>query len=160
MNIAFESENILYVQLSEALLGDYLAMVNDIERVARFIGRRRTPYSKEEELAFIRGKLDERAPIFSMLEKKSGAFIGNIELMDIHDGTGELGIAITALMQDRGYGAEGIARIVEYGFNALGLSRVLLKVYPDNAKAIHVYEKCGFREFDRTAEDVFMDITR
>ena len=159
MEVVFESENMLFVRVSEALLGDYLVMVNDIERVGRFIGRRE-PCSEEEERAFIRGRLERRAPIFSMLEKKSGAFIGNIELMDVKGDTGELGIAITAGMQDRGYGAEGIARIVEYGFGELGLKRVFLKAYPDNARAIHVYEKCGFREYDRTDEDVFMEITR
>ncbi len=39
-----------------------------------------------------------------MLEKESGAFIGNIELMDVNDGVGELGISIRAVMQDKGYG--------------------------------------------------------
>ena len=41
---------------------------------------------------------------------------------------------------------------------ALGLHRIFLKVYPHNARAIHVYEKCGFREYDRTEKDVFMEI--
>ena len=44
-------------------------------------------------------------------------------------------------------------------YHALGLARVFLKVFPFNARAIHVYEKCGFREYDRTEDDVFMEIT-
>ena len=102
----------------------------------------------------------EKAPIFSMFEKKSGAFIGNIELMDVHDATGELGIAITAEKQGLGYGTEAIPAMIEYGARSLGLHRITLRAFPDNTRAIHVYEKCGFREYDRTAEDVFMEITR
>ena len=50
--------------------------------------------------------------------------------------------------------------MIRYGMDALDLRRVYLKAFPFNARAIHVYEKCGFREYDRTAEDVFMEITK
>lgn len=43
--VVFESENIIYVKISESLIEDYLTMVNDIDHVARFIGKRNTPYS-------------------------------------------------------------------------------------------------------------------
>ena len=95
-----------------------------------------------------------------MLERDTGDFIGNIELMDIADGAGELGIAVTAAMQDKGYGTEAVRAMVRYGMDTLGLRRVFLKVFPDNARAIRVYEKCGFREYDRTADDVFMEIIK
>ena len=51
------------------------------------------------------------------------------------------------------------ADMIAYGMEKLGLRRIFLKVYPDNARAIRCYEKCGFREYDRTDEDVFMEIT-
>ncbi len=38
-------------------------------------------------------------------------------------------------------------------------SAILLKAGPYNAQAIHVYEKCGFREYERTEQDVFMEYT-
>ena len=156
----FETENILFVRPSERLVPDYLAMVNDMENVGWFIGPRRDPISKEKETRWVQKKLAEGAPLFSMLDKATGAFIGNVELMDAADGAGELGIAITAAMQDRGYGTEAVSAMVRYGMDRMGLTRIYLKVYPDNARAIHVYEKCGFREYDRTADDVFMEITR
>ena len=160
MQPVFETENISFVRVSESLLPDYLAMVNDIENVGRFIGRRLEPISEEKEIKWVREKQAEQAVLFSMLEKKTGAFIGNIELMDVADGAGELGIAITASMQEKGYGTEAIPAMVRYGMETLGLCRIFLKVYPDNVRAIHVYEKCGFREYDRTAEDVFMEVTK
>ena len=159
MKIVFESSNISYTELTEQLLADYLAMVNDMEHVGSLIGRTE-PIPEEKELQWIRKKLEEKAPVFSMIEKKSGDFIGNIELMDICDAVGELGIAITARKQDMGFGKEAIPAIVEYGLDHLGLTRIFLKVYPNNARAIHVYEECGFREYDRDETDVFMEITR
>ena len=160
MQPIFESENIFFVRVSEELVPDYLAMVNDYDRVGRLIGKGREPIPEEKERQWIRKKLAEQAPLFSMIEKKTGAFIGNIEIMDAVDGAGELGIAITAAMQEKGYGTEAIPAMVQYGMETLGLHRVWLKAFPFNARAIHVYEKCGFREYDRTEDDVFMEITK
>ena len=160
MKQIFESENISFVRVSEHLVPAYLAMVNDIEHAGRFIGPRRDPISEEKERRWVQKKLAENTPLFSMIEKRSGAFIGNIEFMDVTDGTAELGVAITASMQEKGYGTEAILAMIRYGMDQLGLSRIFLKVYPDNVRAIHVYEKCGFREYDRTAEDVFMEIIK
>ena len=160
MTTVFTSENIRFVRVSEELVPDYLAMVNDWERVGKLIGSRRDPISEEKECRWVQKKLAENTAIFSMLEKDTGAFIGNIELMDIADGAGELGIAVTAAMQDKGYGTEAVRAMVDYGMDTLGLRRVFLKVFPDNARAIRVYEKCGFREYDRTEDDVFMGVTK
>ncbi len=160
MEPIFASQNISFVRISEDLVPEYLAMVNDYDRVGRLIGPRREPIPAEKERQWVQKKLAEDAAVFSMLEKATGAFIGNIELMGVADGTGELGIAITAAMQDRGFGTEAIPAMVRYGMEVLGLSRIFLKVFPDNARAIHVYEKCGFRAYDRTEQDVFMEITQ
>ena len=158
MKQLFESDRIRYVEVSEELVPDYLRMVNDLEHVGRFIGRRTEPVSEEKERKWVREKLVEKAVLFSMIEKSSGAFIGNIELMDLRDTEAELGIAITAAKQDLGYGTEAIRAVTDYAFDQLGLKRVFLKVYPDNARALRVYVKCGFREYDRTEEDVFMEV--
>ena len=162
MEPTFASDNISFVRVSESLVPEYLAMVNDHDRVGRLIGmsRRSEPITAEQERGWVQKKLTEGAPVFSMLEKVTGAFIGNIELMDVADGAGELGIAVTAQMQDRGFGTEAIPAMVRYGMEILGLHRIFLKVFPDNARAIHVYEKCGFRAYDRTEKDVFMEITQ
>ena len=160
MKQVFSTENISFVRVSEELVPDYLAMVNDYDRVGRLLGRGRDPISAEQDRWWVQQKLAEGAPVFSMLEKATGAFIGNIELMDVADGAGELGVAITAARQEQGYGSEAIPAFVRYAMDELGLSRVYLKAFPFNARAIHVYEKCGFREYDRTEDDVFMEILR
>lgn len=44
----------------------------------------------------------------------------------------------------RGLGTEAVRLIVGYGFERLGLRRVELAAYGNNARALHVYEKAGF----------------
>lgn len=160
MTTVFTSENIRFVRVTEELVPDYLAMVNDWERVGKLIGSRRDPFTKQQERQWVQKKLAEGTPVFSMLDKGTGTFIGTIEFMDVQAEAAELGIAITAAMQDKGYGTEAVSAMVRYGMDTLGLHRVFLKVFPDNARAIRVYEKCGFREFDRTEDDVFMEIMK
>ena len=160
MQKVFESENIAFVRVSERLVPDYLNMVNDVERVARWIGTRTEPIPEEKEIGWVRKKLANGDLIWSMIEKRTGAFIGNIELMGVQDSVGELGIAITAAQQEKGFGKEAIAATIRYGLESVGLNRIFLKVFPDNARAIHVYRACGFKEYDRTDTDVFMEIVR
>ena len=157
MDVVFESEHILYVRPSLDLVPDYLEMVNDIEHVARFIGERREPYTEEEERRYMQAKIDQKATMFSMLERETHQFIGNIEFMNQKDDEAEWGIVMTYRMQNKGYGTEALRRSVEYGFRELGLRRIYLAVYADNPRAIHVYEKCGFTEYDHNDVDVFME---
>ena len=160
MKHIFESGRISFVKVSERLVNDYLIMVNDYENVNRFISGMKTTYTMDQEVQWVQGKLEENAPVFSMLEKKSGRFIGNIEFMDLTDLQGELGIAITADMQNQGFGTEAVFAMTEYGFNQSGLKRIFLRTNPDNSRARHVYEKCGLREYKRDFEHVYMEKLR
>lgn len=160
MEKVFESENIIYVRPSFDLVPDYLEMVNDIENVAKFIGDRRELLTEQQEMDYIKDKIDNNAVMFSMMEKGTDRFIGNIEFFNRVFEEAEWGIAITASMQNKGYGKEALKRSVEYGFNELGLTRIYLGVYADNPRAIHVYESCGFKEYDRNDVDVFMEINK
>ena len=160
MDRIFESDRIIFVKVSEELVNDYLVMVNDYEHVNRFIGGMQKSFTKEQELKWVQEKLEEKAPVFSMIEKTSGEYIGNIEIMDLTDSEGELGIAITAKMQDLGYGTEAVKSLLQYGFDELKLERIFLRTNPANYRAIRVYVKCGFREYDRTDNHIYMEVYR
>ena len=160
MERIFESEHISFVRVNEGLIPDYLVMVNDYEHVNRFIGGKQRTYTAEQEAEWVRGKLAEQAQVFSMIGKTTGEYIGNIELMDVTGTEGELGIAITAAKQDLGYGTEAILALLGYGFDRLGLRRIFLRTKPTNARAIHVYKKCGFREYHRDETHVYMETIR
>lgn len=149
------SSRISYVGVSEELLDDYLAMVNDPE-VGSLIGIE-GPVGEAWERNWVKGKVEEKAPLFSMIEKETGTFIGNIELMDPTADCAELGISIVREKQNKGYGKEAIRTILDYA-KRRGMTRVFLKVYPQNARAIRVYSECGFKEYDRTEKQIFMEI--
>lgn len=153
----FESERICYSEVSVRLIQDYLVMVNDIEHVEKYLGGAHEPYTEAQEIAWVRRKLEEKAPVFSMIEKDGGDFIGTIELNDVTAFEGELGIAITANKQNLGYGTEAVAALTRYAFEQLGLRRVWLRTHPENARAIRVYQKCGFMQFRKTDTHIFME---
>ena len=157
MKELFGSERISFVEVSESLVDEYLAMVNDYENVNRFIGGSKTAFTAEQEILWVRSKLDRNETVFSMIEKKTGRFIGNIELMDLTDTEAELGIALTAKMQEKGFGSEALLALGAYAADKFGLKRIYLRTAPFNSRAIHVYEKCGFKEYSRTEDHVFME---
>jgi len=157
METVFESENIKFVNLSEELISSYMEMVNDTERVGRHIGIS-GPVSLESEREFVSAALENGKTIFSMITRDGDAFIGNIELDPGKDNTAELGIAVRSSMQDKGYGSEAVKKILSYGFEELRLQRVILNVHKDNPRAIHVYEKLGFKKTGESGNSYKMDI--
>lgn len=160
LKIIFESNRISFVEISELMINDYLTMLNDHENVSRFFRNSEKRYTEEDEIAWIRKAREEKADVFSMIEKKNSTFIGNIELMGSGDTARELGIVITAEKQNKGYGTEAVRALVKYGFESKGLQRIFLRTNPANGRAIHVYKKCGFIEYDRNNEHVFMELFR
>lgn len=155
--IIFESENIYYIQVNELLINDYLKMVNDPE-VQKGISHKLKQYTYEQELEWVKMKLEEKANIFTMIEKTTSEFIGNIEIMHIVNGIGEIGITITRNKQNHHYGQEAMKAIMDYGYDILNLDGFELNVYKTNPKAIHCYEEVGFVAVGtgKTDEDIHM----
>jgi len=50
---------------------------------------------------------------------------------------------------DRGVGTEALRLMIGYGFQQLNLHRIYLRVFAENERAIHVYEKIGFQHEGR-----------
>jgi RimJ/RimL family protein N-acetyltransferase len=98
--------------------------------------------------------------IFAIILRETGQCIGNISLTHIHDTYRQatLGIFIGETEhRSKGYGAEAIRLLLNYGFHTLNLHTVQLYVNSKNARAIACYKKCGFREVGRRREAIFMD---
>ena len=141
-DIIFESENIYYIKLSELLLNNYLKMYTDSE-VQRDLFKKE--YTDEQILHWLKRQLsDENTCMFSMIEKKTHEFIGNIEIIRLYNNIGEIIISVTPDKQDKHYGTETLKEIIKYGYEKMKLNGFVLDVYKDNSKAIHCYEKVGF----------------
>jgi RimJ/RimL family protein N-acetyltransferase len=108
---------------------------------------------------------------FTVYDKGSGTPIGSTGLMSIEQvhRTAEFGIMIGEKeYQNRGYGTEATALTIDYGFNALNLASIFLRVYDFNTRGIRVYERIGFKKIGirrrayfvggKFYDDVFMDI--
>lgn len=93
-------------------------------------------------------------------------YIGTTELYDLRNDEATLGIIIGERSHwSRGYGGEAIHALLLYAFGTLGLSRVRLHTFGDNARAQAAFRKVGFVEEQRALGrhervDVHMSVTR
>ncbi len=133
------------IEVEDASL--YQAWVNEPENL-QFIGRFQPMSGVEERrwLETLHERKEEHA--FGIALREGERLIGNCALRGtaLPHRTGTLGILIGEKdLQGKGYGAEAIRLLLDYGFGTLGLHRVGLDVSAHNARGIRCYEKCGFR---------------
>jgi len=125
-----------------------LRWINDPE-VTRTLAMYR-PLNEPREREWFEGLYkDDREILVAIVLKENDKHIGNIGLHRIEwkERQAELGIMIGEKDEwDKGYGAEAIRLMLEYGFERLGLHRIYLRVYANNPRAIRCYEKAGFRQ--------------
>jgi RimJ/RimL family protein N-acetyltransferase len=108
---------------------------------------------------------------YSIIDIKNDELIGNCGFLDIDhlNQTAEVGIFIgNKNYWDKGYGTEALTLLLDYGFKALNLHNIGLKVYSFNKRAIKSYEKIGFKIIGKRRESllrrnerhdiIFMDI--
>lgn len=69
--------------------------------------------------------------------------------------TGSLGMMVHDQFQGRGIGRELLEALLHVADNFLGLIRVELEVYPDNERAIRLYESSGFEREGRKRKAVW-----
>ncbi|MBN2228577.1 MAG: GNAT family N-acetyltransferase [Candidatus Thorarchaeota archaeon] len=96
----------------------------------------------------------------SIADKYTDEFLGFVHLEDIKKphNRAEMGISIhNPEHLSRGYGTDAIRVILWVGFNILGLHSIYLDTMEENARAIHVYEKVGFKRIGLFRESEFLD---
>lgn len=83
-----------------------------------------------------------------------GRHIGACSIYNIGEHDAQLGIRIgDKSYWDKGYGADAVRALVDYGFTVIGVKHIWLKVLPVNVRAIRCYEKCGFSRCGRLVYD-------
>jgi len=117
-------------------------------------------FTYEEIAAYCASRVDKTDRItLAITARDTGAWLGEIVLMD-HDEpnrSASLRIALVARAQNRGVGTEALRLVLAHAFGPLGLHRVSLDVYAFNERAIHVYEKVGFRHEGRLRDALWWD---
>jgi putative acetyltransferase len=129
------------------------ARVEDAEAMTEMVnlpgfraGTLRLPYSGiAKTRRWLDGMGDDTVNLMAVLD---GRIVGNAGL---NRGSGRrahaagLGIGIHDDFVGRGIGTALIGELVDVADNWLGLTRIELNVYADNAVAIRLYEKFGFK---------------
>lgn len=144
MEKVFESENLYYVKVNRELINDYLNMINDREIRKLISDKSFVEITYDQELEWVNEKLNNNSVVFSIIEKETNEFVGNIELMNIRSNIGELGISISSNKQNKHYGTESIKAMINYIYENKIVEELDLNVFNFNERAIHCYEKIGF----------------
>lgn len=55
----------------------------------------------------------------------------------------------------KGYGAEAMKLLLDFGFLEMNLHRIYLRVFSFNSRAIKLYEKLGFQQEGKSRESIF-----
>jgi len=85
---------------------------------------------------------------YSIIDLETDELIGNCGFLEVDNlnQTGEVGIFIgNKSFWGKGYGTEALTLLLDYGFKALNLHNIQLRVYGYNKRAIKSYEKVGFK---------------
>lgn len=92
--------------------------------------------------------------------KEDGQPIGSVYLRDIdrENQKAEFGIFIGEdSARGKGYGAEATQLMCRYGFDELGLHKIMLRVFAFNKAAVRAYEKAGFVQEAYLKDEVKID---
>ncbi len=83
----------------------------------------------------------------AITDPSDGAFYGEVVLNDHDEPNRSAGLRIdlSAGARGRGLGTAALRLVLAHAFGPLQLHRVALEVFAFNSRAIHVYEKVGFR---------------
>ena len=86
-------------------------------------------------------------------------YLGTISLKDISlvNKTAEYAISMRRAAWGQGNALEASKLLLDKAFCEYGLHRVFLTVFADNDRAIHLYEKCGFKKEGQLRKHIYKD---
>ena len=125
--------------------GKFAEWLNDLELTVNL-----TLYNSiinvENEKVFLENLSKEHN--YSIIDLETNELIGNCGFLEVDNlnQTGEAGIFIgNKSFWGKGYGTEALTLLLDYGFKALNLHNIQLRVFDYNKRGIRSYEKIGFK---------------
>ena len=127
--------------------------------ITDYIGRSYRTVTLQDEKEYLeRTDIDKNT--FAIIDIETNEMIGTIGLhsVDNINRTATLGIFIgNKNYWSKGYGAEAIQLILDFGFNYLNLNNIDLALMEFNQRALKCYQKCGFKEIGRRRKCNFIN---
>ena len=145
----FNGELVTLGAIQPDYLPRYVEWLNDWQ-VRRFLAPTLShPYTiQDEEEWFNRQRNEQNSRHFAILTRAEGRLIGNCGLhqLDWTNRHATLGIFIgDKNYWGRGFGTDATQTLLRYAFQEANLHRIELEVFSFNQRAIHMYDKCGFK---------------
>ncbi|MBP3255918.1 MAG: GNAT family N-acetyltransferase [Clostridia bacterium] len=137
----------------------YVKWLNDF-KTTDGVGHSKNLINIESEREWIEDSLKKGNFNFAIVKLENDELIGNcgIDSIDYTDRHATLGIFIgEEENRSKGYGAEALKLLLDYGFNYLNMHNIMLQVKSFNERAIACYKKVGFKEFGRRRESYFLN---
>ncbi len=134
----------------------YVRWMND-ETVGLYFGQNINVVASKDDLKWLYEPPND-IQRYGIVLLESDVLIGAISLQNINhiNRNAFIGIFIGEIENRcKGYGAEAIRLLLNYGYNTLNLNNIMLSVQADNEVAIACYKKVGFREVGRRSEWIF-----
>ncbi|ADL52938.1 GNAT family N-acetyltransferase [Clostridium cellulovorans] len=107
-------------------------------------------FSKSDITTYLEDICSDRSRIdFLIFSKESNKAVGEVVINDIYRNNRSANMRIIIYRKEefnKGYGSESIILALNYGFGMLNLHRIELEAFVFNERAIHVYEKIGFKK--------------
>jgi len=111
-----------------------------------------TPYSKFALRDYLtnslQGVINSGQLRLMVIEKKSNAAIGTVDLYDydpIHQRAG-IGILVDMQFRRKGYGSEILNLTADYTFNILHLNQLYAYIPASNTESFNLLSKCGYKQ--------------
>ena len=103
-------------------------------------------------LKFIDASRNEQMNLHRAIVDENDEYMGTVSLKRIKNTSAEFAIAIRKCAMSHGYSIYGMKKIIQYGFDVLGLNQIYWCVAPENKRAIRFYDKNGYKRLDLVTE--------
>lgn len=152
-------EKVALGPLRRELIPAYNRWINEFEGAFTLCGRL-DPVTLDQRTDFYeRASRDPETWTFTIYETATLRPVGMtwLFLLDRAAHSGFIGIHVGE-KADRGsgFGGEAMALVMDYGFHALGLHSVELRVVASNVRGVRAYQRAGFRIIGRRREAVYV----
>ena len=140
------SGRVVLRRLSAQDRAEFIELVNaSTELLSPWVVLPGTPESFDEYLKRFEG---ENAECLLICEREFGSIAGTVSISQILRGPYERGVVgynSFIPWANRGYMSEGLALVVRFAFENLGLHRLEADIQPGNKASLRLAEKAGFR---------------
>jgi diamine N-acetyltransferase len=136
-------------------LPNYVEWLNDPE-VLEYFGRYKPLSLAEEEQWYEEMLQDPKTCSFAV--ELDGQHVGGagFNSIDGRNASAEVGLFIgLPALWDQGLGFDVLQTLLRFGFRQMNLNRIYLRVFARNERAVHVYEKLGFKHEGRWRQAEF-----